>query len=75
MEERKNLVVKRKGDKEGKKKGAIWRERKIGSIGSRRHGRSQDFFRGGTLFQKIFQKILKKYAKNLLKKIAKNALF
>ena len=30
------------------------------------HGRSQDFFRGGgTLFQKIFQKILKEFSKNV----------
>ena len=32
------------------------------------HGRSQDFFyRGGTLFQKIFQKIHYKASKNLQK--------
>ena len=42
--------------------------------GARRHGRSQDFFSGGggeTLFQKIFQKILKKNSINF-QKIFKN---
>ena len=29
-----------------------------------KHGRSQDFFLGGTLFQKNFQKIFKKFSKN-----------
>ena len=45
------------------------------------HGRSQDFFSGGTLFQKIFEKIFKRFSKNckkfkqfskIFKKISKN---
>ena len=35
------------------------------------HGRSQDFFRGGTLFQKNFQKIFKQFCKKFAKNIQK----
>ena len=36
------------------------------------HGRNQDFFRGGTLFQKNFKKLSKVF-NNFHKKNAKNA--
>ena len=36
------------------------------------HGRSQDFFRGETLFQKNFQKILKKFFEKYSKNFQNN---